>query len=273
MGKKLFFLIMLVALCFACPVRAALQNIIWVSDNKNPENTDPGTGGPRDQVWVDLLQANGYAVDLSFANEEGRTLDDTKIAALNSADLVIISRNTNSGSYDNGDAVAQWNAITTPIMMQVAHIMRSSRWKWLDTTNTADTVANMVAVKPGHPVFAGVTLDVNNEMSALLSTASLTDHTDPGNGTLIAQRADNGGVWIVEWEAGQEFYPGSGQIAGGPRMFFASGGTGSNLDGLYNLTPDGEAVFLNAVAHMIPEPATVCLLGLGSLALLRRRRA
>jgi hypothetical protein len=273
MGKKLFFLIMLVALCLACPVRAALQNIIWVSDNKNPENTDPGTGGPREQVWVDLLEANGYAVDLSFANAEGRTLDDGKIAALNAADLIIISRNTDSGSYDNGDAVAQWNSVTTPIMMQVMHIARSSRWRWLDTTNTNDTVQTMLAVQPDHPVFEGVTLDAENQVSALLSTASLTTHTDPGNGTLIAQRADNAGVWIVEWAVGQEFYEGSGQIAGGPRMLLASGGTGGNMDGLYNLTPDGEAVFLNAVAYMIPEPATVCLLGLGGLALLRRRRA
>lgn len=274
MGKKLAILTVLVAMCLACPAGAALQNVVFVSDNKNPENLDPTTNGPRDQVWIDLLQANGYAVDLSFANQEGRNLDETKIAALNNADLIIISRNTDSGSYDNGDAVAQWNGITTPIMMNVAHIMRSSRWRWLDTTNTDATTANLKVESPSHPIFAGVALDANNEIAFLMGDdSSVTNNTDPGNGTLLATVADTGGTWIVEWATGQEFYPGSGEIAGGPRMFFAAGGHGSSMDGLYNLTPDGETVFLNAVAYMVPEPATIALLGLGALALRRRRRS
>jgi hypothetical protein len=273
MGKKLLVLSVLVAVCLACPAGAALQNIVWVSDNKDPENVDPGTSTPRDQVWTDLLEANGYGVDKSFMNAEARELDATKIAALNSADLVIISRNTNSGDYDDGDEIAQWNSLDTSVMMLVAHIHRSSRWKWLNTTNTENTTANMKAVLPGHPVFDGVSLDVNNEIAAILSTTSVTNHTEVGNGTLIAERADNGGVWIVEWSAGQEFYDGSGEIAGGPRMWFAAGQSGSGMDGLYNLTPDGEAVFLNAVAYMVPEPATIALLGLGALALHRRRRS
>lgn len=272
MGKKLVIVAALVAVCLACPASAALKSVVFVSDNKDAQNLDPATNGPRDQTWVDLLEANGYAVNKDFMNQEGRNLDDAKIAALNAADLVIISRNTDSGSYDNGDAVAQWNAITTPILMQVMHISRSSRWKWLDTTNTNDTMVNMQVVEPGHPIFQGVTLDANNEMAAILSLTTLTNHTDPGNGTLLAKRPDNDGLWIVEWATGQEFYPGSGQIAGGPRMLLSSGQTQGGTDGLYNLTPDGETVFLNAVAYMVPEPATIALLGLGALALRRRRR-
>ncbi|MHC4173582.1 MAG: PEP-CTERM sorting domain-containing protein [Planctomycetota bacterium] len=40
---------------------------------------------------------------------------------------------------------------------------------------------------------------------------------------------------------------------------------------MYNLAPAGEALFLEAVAT-IPEPATIALLGLVGLALLRRKR-
>ena len=86
-----------------------------------------------------------------------------------------------------------------------------------------------------HPILKGITLDGNNEVAVMEGDdTSVTTHTDPGNGTLIAERADNGGVWIVEWEAGQEFYSGSGEIAGGPRLWYAAGGQGDNLDGLYN---------------------------------------
>lgn len=120
MFRKLIYLTLMVAFCLSISADAA--TIIWVSDNKNP--TD---GVAADQGWVDLLEANGYTVDLSFRNAEGRTLDDAKIEALNAADLIIISRDANSGDYDDDEEVAQWNSITRPIMMQIAHIMRSNR--------------------------------------------------------------------------------------------------------------------------------------------------
>ena len=95
MSKKLSYLIsfiLVLAFCLASSLQAA--TIIWVSDNKNP------TGGvAADQGWVDLLEANGHTVDLSFRNQEGRALDAAKIAALNAADLIIISRDTSSGDF------------------------------------------------------------------------------------------------------------------------------------------------------------------------------
>jgi hypothetical protein len=76
----------------------------------------------------------------------------------------------------------------------------------------------------------------------------------PGNGTLLA--TGDGLPWIVEWEAGVEYYAGSGQTAGGRRVFFVSGtqegpdGTPPNW-GQWNLTADGEAVYLDTVDALI----------------------
>jgi hypothetical protein len=87
-------------------------NIIWVTDGYD----DNGDGAADDLEWVDVLEAEGYSVDYQInALGDGywRTLDDDKIAALNAADLIIVSRNSNSGDYNNDDEVAQWNAITT----------------------------------------------------------------------------------------------------------------------------------------------------------------
>jgi len=243
MSKKLVFLGLALAFYLGSSVQAA--TIIWVSDNKNPAGNVAA-----DQGWVDLLEAEGFTVDLNFRNAEGRDLDDTKIAALNDGDLIIISRDANSGDYDDGDEPTQWNAIETPIMMQIAHIMRSSRWRWLDTTNTSGGQPALEAVDPSHPIFSGVALDASNQV-AIIETqdSSITNVQDAGNGTVLAKKADDGGVWIAEWEQAMEYYPGSGQFAGGKRMWFAAGGT--SPDGTYNLTADGEMLFLNAVRYLL----------------------
>jgi len=228
----------------AAPATGA--TVIWVSDNKGGDRTD--------QDWIDLLVAEGYDVNLDFSNQEARSLEEGEIEALNAADLIIISRDTNSGDYDDGDEPTQWNAVTTPIIMQVAHIARSSRWRWLDTADAIDEQPALEAVIPEHPIFKGVSLDPNNQIDILTTVASFPGTIDPGNGTLIAK--SDAYAWIVEWEQGQEFYSGSGQIAGGNRLLFVSGGTPEPLDGVLNLTEEGVTMFLNAVKHMIPVVPT-----------------
>ncbi len=249
--RQLLLALCCLAISLSLAAGANAATIIWVSDNKDPENNDPITDGPRDLVWVDLLEANGHTVDRSFLNAEARTLDDAKLATFNAADLVIIGRNTDSGSYANGTEVTQWNSIEKPLILQVSHIMRRTRWKWMDTSNTSNTTENMLAVLPTHPIFQGVTLEADYQVSVVNSLCTVTNHTDPGNGTLIGKRADNDGVWLAEWQPGQEFYPGSGQFAAGPRLFFAAGHNGNGRDGQYNLTPEGERMFLNSVNYML----------------------
>ena len=250
------FIFVLIALVFGLTASAQATTVIWVSDNKAP------TGGiPADQGWVDLLVAQGYDVDLRFRAQQARGLDTAEIAILNAADLIIVSRDTDSGQYATDDAERKtWNGIKTPIMLQVAHIARgtttNTRWWWVNTGTTNDFLANpLEAVDPSHPIFNGVTL-VANQVSVLTMGASFASITDPGNGHLIAKRADNNQLWIVEWNTGQQFYPGAAYasdstpvIAGGPRMLFCSG-SDEGTDGRYNLTAEGEKLFLNAVAYM-----------------------
>lgn len=183
MYKKLMYVVLTLAFCLFSSVDAA--TIVWVSDNKTP--TD---GVPADQDWVDLLEAQGYTVNLDFRNQEGRSLDAAEIETLNAADLIIISRDTNSGDYTG--TIAAWNSIETPIIMQVAHIARSNRWLWINTDAFNDSLPlSMEAVDVGHPVFDGVSLDSNNEVPVINEASSFPSITDAGNGTLLAKRADN----------------------------------------------------------------------------------
>jgi hypothetical protein len=186
MSKRFVSLGIILGLCLATIAQAA--NIIWVSDNKTPTNNVPA-----DQAWVDLLVAQGYTVDLSFRNKEARTLDAAEIDALNAADLIIVSRDTNSGDYaSDATEVTQWNGIKTPIILQIAIIAQNNRWRWLDTSSNTGAQPNLEAVVPSHPIFQGVTLTANNQVSMLTSNSSLSNATSAGNGTLIGKRADNG---------------------------------------------------------------------------------
>jgi len=237
--------------------------IIWVSDAYD----DNGDGVADDLPWVDLLEAEGYSVDYTMGDAPGngywRTLDDDKIAALNAADLIIVSRNTNSGDYNNGDEGTLWNSVTTPIILSSTHIVRSSRWKWLDTGSTDNAASAMMqAVDASNPLFAGVALDANGQVAAMTDkNCSFASIADAGNGTVVASRAGDGEIWIAEWDAGVEYYAGAGEFAGGRRMFFVAGTQEDAASGIgrgeLNLTADGITVFLNAVKKLTTPPPLI----------------
>ncbi len=226
-------------------------NVIWVSDAYD----DKPDAVRDDQSWIDFLTAQGFNVDYRMVapgNGYWRTLDQAKIDALNAADLIIVSRNLNSGDYTNGTETTQWNGVTTPLLSLAMHQLRSSHWKWFNTTTINATVPALKPVDATNPAFAGVTLDANGQVQALAAgmSSSFPGLTNAGNGTVLATRADTGDVWIASWAAGTEFYAGAAQTAAGPRVFFA-GATQEVIPtigrGELNLTDSGQAVFLNVV--------------------------
>jgi len=248
MSKKLFFLVLALAFCLGSSVQAA--TIVWISGTHDYD----GDSVFDDFMWVDLLEAEGYTVDYQPGN--WITLDDDKIAAMNAADLVIISRCTSSGDYAADAAeLSQWDSITTAMISNSTHVMRSTRWKWLDTEGTPSGTPMMQVVDAGHPIFAGVALDASNQVEMVVGAdSSFPGTADAGNGMVIATRADNDEVWIVEWELGMEYYAGAAQAPAGPRMFMAAGtqeAAGGPNWGEMNLTDEGIKVFLNAIRYML----------------------
>ena len=159
---------------------------------------------------------------------EFRTLDAAKIARLNAANLVIVSRKTSSGEYNNTGEAAQWNGITAPMLNLSAFLTRNSRWKWLNNTES-EFNGPMQVLDPTHPYFAGVPLDENNQVSVIATgNANVVKTTSAGNGTMLATRAADNFAWIVKWDAGVEYYPAPrslpadpGSISASDRMFQA----------------------------------------------------
>ncbi|MBP8304218.1 MAG: LamG domain-containing protein [Phycisphaerae bacterium] len=271
MCRKPIHLLLVSVLALSTVAQAA--DIVWVSDNKgyNAANTEPPVepNVAADHGWVDLLRAQGHNVIYKneFEYVDGtqywRTLDPNKIAELEAADLIVISRNADSGSYSTvaDNEPNQWNAVTTPILSMNFHMARSNKWGWINgTSNKEAKAATVNVIDANHPIFAGVAIDPNGQVAMLSDQWNvdwILNVMDAGNGQLLATRATDGVLSIATWEAGQKFFEAGAAVAGGPRMLFI-GGTGSkntnpnySPDGAYNLTAEGEKMFLNAVQFML----------------------
>ncbi len=250
MCKKVVLLLAALGLGLACPVQAV--NIVWVAE----ANVD-ADGVPYDQGWIDLLTGEGYTVD----DQRGTwmTLDATQIATLEAADLIIVSRTTNSGNYAaDATEVTQWNSVTTPVMLLSAYIARSNRWQWVNSEGITEYGGETLlqVQDDSHPIFTGVNVSSGQvdlvDGAVDSGQASIVTVGNVGNGTLIGSRLGDGNVWIGEWAPGTTFYSGTSQVAAGRRMLFVgAGGGGGQTAGSMNFTPDGQTIFLNAVAYML----------------------
>jgi hypothetical protein len=208
-----------------------------------------------DQALVDWLRAEGYVVDVQW--DHWIDLDSGKTGELNAADLVMVGPALSSGNYDDANEPELWNSVTTPLILMNVFLARNSRWGWLDTTTTSSFIGPIAeAITIDHPVFTGVAVDPNTGMVLAVepdAVIPLVDTTNVGNGILIAEGMDTEAAWIAEWELQTEFYQGSGQIASGPRMLFASntqqGGTSSG--DVFGLSAEGLQMLRNAIDYML----------------------
>jgi hypothetical protein len=245
---------------------AHAAKIIFVAGNlKSPESID------WDQGFVDVLEANGYEVQRENDTMMGTAFTEEQLAVLESGDLIIVSRSTSSGNYINP---TEWNSLMTPMILTSCYLSRVSRWIWLNSDallgDGNSGCPSFHAEKPDHPIFSGVPLDAKGNVAALDSTigsgnTSLANWKEFGEGELIATVADTGTLAIVYWASNVDFFPDGDQFAAGPRLLFQCGTRESTLSpadpahgqGMYNLTLEGEKMFLNAVAFMLGKDTGV----------------
>ena len=266
--------------------------IAWVSyhaadDEPHADAAAVGFTQAPDIGYTDLLKANGYNVVRVLTSQ---TPD---VEFLNTMDLVIISRTASSGHY-SGSGATLWNSVTAPMINLNGYTLRSSRLGFTDGTDMPDTTGDirLAVTDPTHPIFDGIAL-TDGVMDNLYAQGavplptdgtpsrgiSINNNTPDDDGTVLATIAEVsadtgpvGGMVIAEWPAGAIMEHSSGSptdVLGGPRLVFLTGSrepdgvTGGQAAALYDLYPDGEKMFLNAVKYMIPvipvDPGTANL--------------
>ena len=142
-----------------CVGIASASNIIIISDTgywpagasqmefDDWNNTWVNSGGEtpcfQDSQLVDYLKSLGHTVDTSGMAGNYRdarpawTSDSAKVAALNNADLIIISRNISASQYVKRYIKGRhWNELTVPILCQCANMLQYNEgYSWLGWFN------------------------------------------------------------------------------------------------------------------------------------------
>jgi hypothetical protein len=210
-------------------------NVVWITE----QETDNG------MEYLELLRNDGHTVT------EITTTDptDEELAMMNAADVVVMSRKVNSGSYNS----EFWDEeITAPMLVLTPYVLRDNRWGWFEGNGlTDDTPDEITAEEPGHPLFEGIPL--NNGVSTAWHTevdrgTSFITEEVIADGTLLASAGDS--VVAAEWPAGA--------VATGRRMLLSMGSRefdGEPIDeaGKYAITPLGEIALLNAIRIFTPN--------------------
>jgi hypothetical protein len=219
-----------------------------------------------DDLWRALLEDAGHTI-VAHDMFDNLDLNPDGLDVLNAADLVIVSRDTNSGDYNTPEEVEIWaEGITAPMIILSPFVLRNNRWFMVDTDGILETdkvsgFGPLVATEPDHPVFAGV---LNDEDEAVVFDEdalgpddsidfinTFDDNGMVGNGTVLAVEAAFEVPWIIHWEAGVEYYDGSGYIAPGPRLHYSVGSDDDPFSwGEKNTTPAGDQILLNAINWM-----------------------
>lgn len=174
-----------------------------------------------------------------------------------SFDLVIVTRETNSGSYDEGNEPHDWNELNVPVICMSPYLMRSSRWGWMNgegILNLGDlTGYDSPFVNPSHPIVSGRN---TNFLSPAYSTHGVTSSLSP-TAVEIATLGSGASHGIFVIPPGTTMYDAQGTIAGGLRIGFIRGNDAS----WDNITANGEQILVNMIAYAVGYSPTLASVG------------
>jgi hypothetical protein len=243
---KALILIFIFSMILTSPaVPAPLKIIIVTMDSAEPE-----------RGYTEFLQGV-YKGNVNVSIDPNRyeeKLSDNKKLELESADLIIVSANNSSSSY-NADADAEfWNGLNVPILNHNIRLARCDDhhyWDWLngDMANT-NPCTHLTIADADDEIFAGI--DTSSGIVQIFRTGADVEHfnrTSAGRGTVVA--TSNGNMVIARWLGNEPaYYNGSLYTPGGPRVFFAL--PRMTYEFFDDATAAGRLMLKNAVLSLLP---------------------
>lgn len=204
---------------------------------------------------------------------------DWRLQAALDADLIIATRFMSSGRYDDAGQALAWNGLSTPLLNQNGHLARTGKWGWNDDNNAKQS-GTLTTMQMGaedvvifdYTVLGGMTNHPPQNPIGNWPAEATVDAMFDSLPFLVGLPAG------VDLDALNGTEPGTYGVTGAARYFFGIWGydganeTVAGYDWAACTTDAYKALFADAVAQTIPEPTTIALLGLGGLALLRRRK-
>lgn len=294
MMKRLITLILTVVFCLTGSAYAG-YDILLISDCNPPDVAD---GDHEDDALVDWLVSLGYTVDTSgmakaYREGEKPFEDPEKVAALNSAGIVLVSRRTSSGSYDNDRK--GWNELANPLLLMSGYLTRgegSNKWGWTtggsEDASLTETDVELFGVIPIDTFFDWSDAPTPGSAPKSLYLPNNDGTSEFSDEAIVVATFDDHDMMVLisegmDFDALNDTVDKYG-VAGAPRGFMAHWGYDSDLNygegdprnrraNWGDFLTDGYKEALGGmIVTLIPEPATIALLGLGGLVLLRIRK-
>ncbi len=234
----------------------AVLTILSGAANADPFNiiivTSDSADSERDytEFLQDIYKGNVHVhIEPDRYNEN---LSDSKKSELESADLIIISRD---GYYKNyNDDAEFWGEVNVPMLNHNAKLARSdehTEWDWLPGWDTWDILCTHLGIANANDeIFTGI--DTSGGIVQIFATSTYIDYSDQysaGYGTIVAKRF--GKVVIARWLGNEpNYYDGSYYAPTAPRIFFAL--PKKTYYFFDNATDDGKLMLKNAILSLLP---------------------
>jgi hypothetical protein len=187
------------------------------------------------------------------ADRYDEDLSDKKKSELESADLVIVSRDLSGKNY-NADSEF-WNGLAVPILNHNIKLARSDGhdfWDWLDGSDISTAAFTQLEVAyADDEIFAGV--DTSSGYVEIFTSGKEIDHSNQGSagsGTVVATL--NGTVLITRWLGGTDtpYYDDSDYAPGAARVFFTM--PEKTYEFFDDATNQAKLMLENAILSLLP---------------------